>query len=225
MLKRHSLKYIFQSLYERGRQSIVTRLSTGFFRLQCFLSDCSCGKNLDVYGNVILRSKTGGVEIGDGVQLISSSWRSSTGALNHPVKLRTFSKEARIIIESGCGLNGTCIISRSTVVQVGSETIIAPNVTIMDSDFHIPWPPEKRMTYSGVEHDAPVFIGKRVWIGANTIILKGVTIGDNTVIGAGSVVVKDIPPNVLAAGNPARVVREYDPGEKSNGFIESVNHV
>jgi acetyltransferase-like isoleucine patch superfamily enzyme len=209
-LKEHSLTFILQSIHENGRQSIVTGISNILFRLKCLLSGCSCGENLEVYGNVILRSKTGNIKIGDGVKLISSSWRSSTGALNHPVKLRTFSNDAKIVIESDCGLNGTCIISRSTVIHIGAETIIAPNVTIMDSDFHTPWPPEKRMAYSGSERDAPVTIGKRVWIGANSIILKGVTIGNGAVIGAGSIVVKDIPPNVMAAGNPARVVKEYD---------------
>ena len=223
MSKRHSLKYIFQSFHERGRQTFVSRLSGIIFKLKCFSAGCSCGKNIEVYGNVIMRSKHGGIDIGDNVQLISSSWRSSTGALNHPIKLRTFSREAKIIIGSDCGLNGTSIISRSTVVQVGSETIIAPNVTIMDSDFHIPWPPEKRMNYDGYERDAPVLIGKRVWIGANSIILKGVTIGDNSVIGAGSVVVKDIPSNVLAAGNPAKVLKQYNLDERSSGSVNDVH--
>lgn len=152
----------------------------------------------------------GGVNIGNRVQLVSSSWRCSAGALNHPVRLRTSIRGAKIILEAGCGLNGTSITSHSSVVRIGEGTKIGPNVTIVDSDFHIPWPPERRMGYSVSEHDAPVNVGKRVWIGMNTIILKGVTIGDNAVIGAGSVVIKDIPANVLAVGNPARVVKYYD---------------
>ena len=210
IIKQYSFVYILSRVYEETKQVIVTLLSTGFFRLQCFMSGCSCGKNIEVYGKVILRSSWEGVEVGDRVQLISSSWRCSAGALNHPVRLRTFMRGAKIILETGCGLNGTSITSRSSVVRIGEGTIIAPNVTITDSDFHIPWPPEGRMQYSGTEHDAPIDIGKRVWIGANTIILKGVTIGDNAVIGAGSVVIKDIPANVLAVGNPASVVKYYD---------------
>ena len=61
---------------------------------------------------------------------------------------------------------------------------------------------------SGYEYGLPITIGDNVWLGGNVVVTPGVTIGENTVIGAGSVVVKDIPANVVAAGNPCRVVRE-----------------
>jgi len=88
--------------------------------------------------------------------------------------------------------------------------MIAPNVIIVDSDFHVSWPPEKRFDLIDSKQDKEIRIGRNVWIGANTIVLKGVTIGDNSIIGAGSVVVKDIPKNVLAAGNPAVVKKQLD---------------
>lgn len=62
----------------------------------------------------------------------------------------------------------------------------------------------------GIQYNAPVRIGKNCWIGAGALIMPGVTIGDNTVIGAGSVVTKDIPSNVVAVGNPCRVMREIN---------------
>ncbi len=210
IIGQYSFLYILRRVYEETRQIIITFISTVLFRLQCFLNGYACGQNIEVYGKVILRSSGGGgIEVGERVQLISSSWRCSAGALNHPVRLRAIGR-AKIILEKGCSLNGTSITCRSTIVRIGSETIISPNVAIMDSDFHIPWPPDQRLFYSGNEHDSPVNIGKRVWIGSNAIILKGVTIGDNAVIGAGSVVVKDIPPNALAVGNPAQVVKYYN---------------
>jgi len=86
--------------------------------------------------------------------------------------------------------------------------MIGPDCLIMDSDFHIPWPPESRYYYPGEEVDADVLIGAYVWLGARCIILKGVTIGDNSIIAAGSIVVGNIPENCLAAGVPAVVKRK-----------------
>ena len=65
-----------------------------------------------------------------------------------------------------------------------------------------------------MQYNIPVHIGENVWIGANAVVLPGVTIGDNSVIGAGSVVTKDIPANVIAVGNPCRVLREIGEHDK-----------
>ena len=90
-----------------------------------------------------------------------------------------------------------------THIYIGDNTMIAPNVTIATAGH--PVLPELR------EHDyqynMPVHIGRTCWIGAGAVILPGVTVGDNTVIGAGSVVTKDIPANVVAVGNPCRPIR------------------
>lgn len=96
-----------------------------------------------------------------------------------------------------------------TVLDVGKVTIgdnaqIAPNVSIYTAGH--PIHPDSRN--SGYEYGLPITIGNNVWIGGNTVILPGVVIGDNVVVGAGSVVTKDIPSNMLAMGNPCRVIRE-----------------
>jgi len=93
-------------------------------------------------------------------------------------------------------------------IYVGDYTMFGPNVVVATASH--PILPELRI--KGLEFNVPVHIGKNCWIGAGAIILPGVTIGDNTVIGAGSVVTKDIPSNVVAVGNPCRVLREI--GEK-----------
>ena len=90
-----------------------------------------------------------------------------------------------------------------THIYVGDHTIISPNVTIVTAG--IPILPELRE--KNYQYNAPVRIGKNCFIGAGTIIIAGVTIGDNTVIGAGSIVAKDFPPNVVARGNPCKVIR------------------
>ena len=93
-----------------------------------------------------------------------------------------------------------------THIYVGDYTMIGPNVTIASAGH--PILPELRE--KGYQYNMPVHIGKNCWIGAGSVILPGITIGDNTVIGAGSVVTKDIPENVVAVGNPCRVLRGID---------------
>ena len=89
-------------------------------------------------------------------------------------------------------------------IYIGDYVQIGPNITIATANH--PIDPELRKR--GLQYNKDVHIGNNVWIGANTIIVPGVTIGDDTVIGAGSVVTKDIPSHVVAVGNPCRVLRE-----------------
>lgn len=90
-----------------------------------------------------------------------------------------------------------------THITIGDYTMIGPNVVIATGGH--PILPSLRQ--EGYQYNAPVHIGKNCWLGAGVIVVPGVTIGDNTVIGAGSVVTKDLPGNVVAAGNPCRVLR------------------
>jgi len=91
-----------------------------------------------------------------------------------------------------------------THIYIGDCTMFGPNVTVATGGH--PILPELRQ--QGYQYNFPVHIGRNCWIGAGAVIVPGVTIGDNTVIGAGSVVTKDIPANVVAVGNPCRVLRE-----------------
>lgn len=88
-------------------------------------------------------------------------------------------------------------------IRIGDNVLLAPNVQIYAA--HHPLSPAER--WSGRELASPITIGNNVWIGGGAIVLPGVSIGDNSVIGAGSVVTKDVPANVVAAGNPCRVIR------------------
>lgn len=95
-------------------------------------------------------------------------------------------------------------------IFIGNYVMFGPNVTLATAGH--PIMPQLRL--EGMQFNIPIRIGNNVWIGAGTIVLPGVTIGENTVIGAGSVVTKDIPANVVAVGNPCKILREI--GERDN---------
>ena len=97
-----------------------------------------------------------------------------------------------------------------THIYIGDYTMLGPNVVIATAGH--PILPELRE--KALQFNMPVHIGKNCWLGAGVIVLPGVTIGDNTVIGAGSVVTKDIPANVVAVGNPCKVSREINEHDK-----------
>ncbi len=103
---------------------------------------------------------------------------------------------------------GTHIVA-SEDISIGSNTMIASGCYISDSDWHDTYDRTNEL-----EKHRPIRIGENVWLGVRVIIGKGVTIGDNTIVGAGAVVTQDIPPNCIAAGNPARVVRSLDPARE-----------
>lgn len=101
-----------------------------------------------------------------------------------------------------------------THIYIGDCTMLGPNV-ILATGGH-PILPELRMR--GLQFNMPIHVGRNCWLGAGVIVLPGVTIGDNSVIGAGSVVTKDIPANVVAVGNPCRVLRPIDERDRTTYF-------
>jgi maltose O-acetyltransferase len=105
-----------------------------------------------------------------------------------------------IRLGAGAFLNFNCVILDVVEVTIGDGTQIGPAVQIYAADH--PRDPEQRR--SGLELGRPVHVGRNVWVGGGAIILPGVTIGDDAVVGAGSVVTKDVPPGVTVRGNPAR---------------------
>lgn len=110
---------------------------------------------------------------------------------------------SNIYAGKGLYMNYGCVILDCNRVDIGENVLCGPYVQIYTATH--PTDPEIRL--SGRELAAPITIGNNVWIGGGAIICPGVTIGDNTTIGAGSLVLKDIPANVVAAGNPCRIIR------------------
>lgn len=94
-----------------------------------------------------------------------------------------------------------------THIYIGEHTLIGPNVTLASAAH----PLSPAMREKGLQYNQPIHIGRNCWIGAGAILLPGVSVGDNSVIGAGSVVTKDIPANVVAVGVPCRVLHPIQP--------------
>lgn len=145
------------------------------------------------------------IEVGDNCTMTSIAFATALG-VNHPVILRTLSPGAKIYLGSRVGMSGTTICAAKEV-KIGDNTMIGANVVIADTDFHPLHPAERLNSQAAFLAARPVSIGANVFIGTGAILLKGVEVGENSVIGAGSVVSSNIPSNVIAAGVPCRVIR------------------
>lgn len=146
-----------------------------------------------------------------------ADWRSNRVGLCGPVILQTW-PGGKIQIGDNTGASSVVISSRSGVV-IGDYVNIGGNVRIFDHDFHA-LNATVRRSERGCDDCAtkPVTIGNDVFIGTQSIILKGVTIGDRAVIGAGAVVSKDIPADCIAVGNPAVVIRKISSSEQAHNL-------
>lgn len=113
---------------------------------------------------------------------------------------------------NGVYANFNLTLVDDTHIYVGDQTMFGPNVTLVTAAHPI----EPELRRKGYQYNLPVRIGKNCWLGAGVTVLPGVTIGDNSVIGAGSLVTRDIPPNVVAVGVPCRVLRPI--GERDREF-------
>ena len=144
---------------------------------------------------------------GDGKIYIGSD--SVIGSKNTWLVGFAWGGDAELIIGDRVSIGYQTTLSVATRLTIGSDTIMAPNVQIFDNPSH-PLSPARRLRHEALRLDecAPVTIGSNVWVGANSMIMRGVTIGDNSVIAAGAIVTRDVPPNTLVGGNPAKPIKE-----------------
>lgn len=119
-----------------------------------------------------------------------------------------------IEVGRNCFINYNCVILDNAKVKLGDNCLIAPNVSIYTAG-HTMYPESRSFGY---EYGIEITVGDNVWIGGNTVLCPGVHIGSNVVIGAGSVVTKDIPDWTFAAGNPCRVIRAITEEDKQYYF-------
>lgn len=135
--------------------------------------------------------------IGDDCEFRSRSTSNLIG-INRPCILSTIQSKARLTIGRNCGFSGT-VIGCFESITIGNNVRCGANTLITDSDWHLDDP--------RAGSPKSVVIGDNVWLGEGCKILKGVTIGENSVIGAGAVVTRSIPANVIAGGNPCNVLK------------------
>jgi maltose O-acetyltransferase len=126
---------------------------------------------------------------------------------NGGIMLQARNPDAEISIGQDTWFNNNSVLCALKSIRVGSHSLIGDSVAIYDADFHEISPATRNRSVGTIK---PVNIGSNVWLGSRAMILKGVTIGDNSVIGAMSLVTEDVPPNCLAAGVPAKVIRSIE---------------
>ena len=154
----------------------------------------------------IERAEGARIIIGQGVTLVSEP-TANTAGINHPVILSAEGPNSIIKIGNGVGISGASIVTCSEI-EIGDDTMIGANWNIYGTDFHFV-EADKRLAQSSTADapTAPIKIGKRCWLASNVTVLKGVTIGDEAVVGAMSLVTKDVEARTVVGGVPAKTVR------------------
>lgn len=181
----------------RIRTTLLIYIYTKIAYLKCWIWGVDIGKGCRFVGPILIYKEPGStIKIGKNCKFNSSCYTNFRG-INHKVIIQTGRKDASIFIGDNCGFSGTSIACNNSIV-IENNCAIGANVNIADNDGHH----ERYAT-----EDKEIFIGHDTWLGMNVTILKGVSIGSNSVIGANSLVTKDIPNNVVAAGLPAKVIK------------------
>jgi acetyltransferase-like isoleucine patch superfamily enzyme len=135
--------------------------------------------------------------------------RIGAGTLLEPGCWLTLAPEAEIAIGEGCFLNRNTMIAAQNRVEIGDHVMFANGCFVGDAEHRFD-DPELPVTWQGFTSKGPVSIGSNCWFGVNCAVSSGVTIGERCVVGANSVVTRDLPPRTVCAGAPARVIREIE---------------
>lgn len=172
---------------------------TIFFRIKLFLFGVQFGEKIKSIGKTyIYKQKQSKIYIGKNC-IFRSKEHSNLIGINRKCSISTIVPGSEISIGHHCGFSGT-IIGAFSSIKIGNHVRCGANTLITDSDWH------KEDSRSG--NAKPVVIKDNVWLGVNVIVLKGVEIGENTIVGANSVVTKSLPSNAIAGGNPCKVIKK-----------------
>lgn len=146
----------------------------------------------------------------------SFGYRYGGGFKNGKIEIQTRSNEAKIEIGNNIATNNNIFLCSKNKIKIEDDVLIGRNVIIMDHNAHGVKPNERRKS-SGTPRE--IIIKRNVWIGSYVIILPGTIIGENSIVGAGSVVKGEFPKNVIIQGNPARIIKKIEIGEKNEEKI------
>lgn len=186
---------------------LLSALIYPFARMQFALNGIAWKPGWRFFGlPIIQKHRLSKMEFGPRLQL-RSTVRSNPLGTNHAVILSTWEEGACVIVGENFAMTGGTLCAAQSII-IGNNVTVGANSTIIDTDFH-PLDAAARALESSGGASAPVVIEDDVFIGMNCLVMKGVSIGAGSIIGAGSVVTRDIPPHVIAAGNPAKVIHEY----------------
>lgn len=175
-------------------------------RLLFAMNGIPWGRGWRIHGvPIIQKHRRSRMSFGPGLGL-RSSVRSNPLAPSHPVVLTTWHEGAHLEIGANFAMTGGTICAAERII-IGNNVAVGANTIITDTDFHTLDSKQRRLESTGGSA-AAIVIEDDVFVGMNCLVLKGVRAGKGSVIGAGSVVTTDVPPHVIVAGNPARVIRE-----------------
>jgi acetyltransferase-like isoleucine patch superfamily enzyme len=176
--------------YERNRRPLRR------WRINRHMAHAGAFIRFPIEGEVLEALDEGRLRIGPGTLLEPGCWL-------------TLSPRARIDIGEGCFLNRNTMLAAYERIEIGDHVMFANNCFVGDAD-HRYDDPNQPVPWQGFTSQGPVTIGDNCWFGVNCVVTSGVTIGERCVIGANSVVIDDLPPRVIAAGAPAKVLREIE---------------
>jgi acetyltransferase-like isoleucine patch superfamily enzyme len=197
--------WIIKLLYKYRRKTNIL-LFNWLVHFTCYLKKVKLGSHVIFNGiPTIRRFPFSRITIGDNCEF-NSSKNSVIVGLQKPCTFFTISKESEIVIGDHSGASGATLVAVNSI-KIGSHVLIGANCTIVDNDFHNSDP---SVRIDGEIPGRPVIIEDNVFLGFNCMVLKGVTIGENSVIGANSVVINNIPRNSIAIGNPCKVIIKKD---------------
>lgn len=193
---KYRLAYYIFAIKARLSEKFTTLIS----RLSAYYWGVNLGKRLRFIGRPRFRN-LGQIHIGEGTRIISNQ----TNLVGEYVKTAfQTGVNGRIVIGSNCGISNCLLISQSSIT-IESQVYIGGGTRIYDNDFHS-IDPDLRLNQPEIIPTKPILIKDKAFIGGHSIILKGVTIGKNSVIGAGSVVTSSVPDNEIWAGVPAKKI-------------------